>query len=221
MALTEEHKAKIRAAARTPEAREAARERNKRTAASRDMSAVAKSQWTPERRAAQAERARKLKMSKEQRAAHARRMSSNNPMHDPEVAAKVGKSRRGWKPPEATLKRMSETRARRLQATSGTDIELAVMEVLMERLGANGFETQYRFADDPYFVWDFAIPARRILIEVDGCYWHGCEACGFPGMGDVPAQDARKDARAAERGWKLIRIRGCDVRSGAEVLRGV
>ena len=41
---------------------------------------------------------------------------------------------------------------------------------------------------------DFAIPEQQLAIEVDGNYWHD------------PEKDARRDARLAEHGWRIIRI---------------
>lgn len=61
-------------------------------------------------------------------------------------------------------------------------------------------------------LFDFAVPARRLLIEVDGCYWHGCKRCGEKGIKNSQAVDARKDAIAKANGWKLVRVRTCQMR---------
>lgn len=32
-----------------------------------------------------------------------------------------------------------------------------------------------------YFVADFVIPDKMLVIECNGCYWHGCQRCGYTG----------------------------------------
>lgn len=48
--------------------------------------------------------------------------------------------------------------------------------------------------DSAKYSVDFAIPARKIAIEVDGVYWHNSE------------KDARKDATLEQNGWCVVRI---------------
>lgn len=45
-----------------------------------------------------------------------------------------------------------------------------------------------------------------LLIEVDGCYWHGCELCGFPGLPGNKRSDARKEDYARRHELALLRI---------------
>lgn len=102
----------------------------------------------------------------------------------------------------------STAAARRIQATEGTSIELKVMEVLEGR--GEDFVHQYVFPGERY-VFDFAIPSKHVLIEVDGCYWHGCSKCGYDGMPDNRRNDAAKNRLAKRLGWKLIRIKECNI----------
>lgn len=71
--------------------------------------------------------------------------------------------------------------------------------------------------------WDFAIPVSRVLIEVDGCYWHGCEACGYPVPKQKRKEDRRKNTIAKRSGWRLIRIPEHAVKDGSfkELLDGI
>lgn len=62
--------------------------------------------------------------------------------------------------------------------------------------------------------WDFAVPSRRLLIEVDGCYWHGCDKCGYPGVPGRPEKDAAQTRAAEESGWTVIRIQGHTINAG-------
>lgn len=78
------------------------------------------------------------------------------------------------------------------------------------RLQALGLEfvEQFRLPGYP-FVYDFAIPSRKLLIEVDGCYWHGCPSCREPGKEGHAVQDRRKTGVARKSGWNILRIPTC------------
>ena len=66
----------------------------------------------------------------------------------------------------------------------------------------------------PGAVWDFVLPDLHLIVEADGCYWHGCEACGFPGLTKNQVNDARKNALAGAAGWRLLRLKEHDIYSG-------
>lgn len=89
-----------------------------------------------------------------------------------------------------------------------TKPELLVRELLLIR--GVSFDQQFSIAGYP-FVFDFAIPSRKLLIEADGCYWHGCPACKEPGKPDTVRNDRRKNGIARREGWRLIRIRACSL----------
>lgn len=136
---------------------------------------------------------------------HLRRLAQSN------VGNKYSVGRtdlRGRKHTPETRAKMRVAAARRIQATEGTSIELKVMEVLKGR--GEDFVHQYAFPGERY-VFDFAIPSKRVLIEVDGCYWHGCFKCGHDGMPDNRRNDAAKNRLAKRLGWKLIRIKECNI----------
>lgn len=97
----------------------------------------------------------------------------------------------------------------RLPKTSGTGLELAVERRLRE--AGRRFETQVRLPEDRRHVWDFVLHEERLLIEADGCYWHGCESCGHPGIDLNKRADLRKNAKASELGWRLLRVKECEV----------
>lgn len=79
---------------------------------------------------------------------------------------------------------------------------------------AEGYErrTGVKLAGNP----DLVFPGRRVLVFVDGCFWHGCPACGK--ARDDMSQAWRAKIRAnAERdhrvtallesqGWRVIRL---------------
>ncbi|MGA2723419.1 MAG: very short patch repair endonuclease [Bryobacteraceae bacterium] len=63
---------------------------------------------------------------------------------------------------------------------------------------------------------DFAFPGRRVLLFVDGCYWHGCPRCyrrpsSHTDYWDAKvrrnrARDRRTTARLKRDGWRVLRI---------------
>jgi G:T-mismatch repair DNA endonuclease (very short patch repair protein) len=75
---------------------------------------------------------------------------------------------------------------------------------------------QQRGIKGVFHLWDFMLEVGRILIEVDGCYWHGCEACGFGHR--KHSKDARLTWRANELGWRVIRIWEHELKRPEELL---
>lgn len=75
-----------------------------------------------------------------------------------------------------------------------------------------GYASRYRqrLAGSP----DIIFPRQRIVVFVDGCFWHGCQECGrVPASQywvDKIARNRRRDddvtAELGRRGWRVIRI---------------
>jgi DNA mismatch endonuclease (patch repair protein) len=69
-----------------------------------------------------------------------------------------------------------------------------------------------------YVMWvDVYVPKYNLVIEVDGCYWHGCKKCGFD---DERAKEARKKDRQRDyhlknEGYKIVRIKEHDIKKDA------
>ena len=68
-------------------------------------------------------------------------------------------------------------------------------------------ETEYKFG---FYSLDEAIPDKKISIEIDGCYWHGCDKCKMPGV-YPPSQESRKITYLENRGWRILRVKECDI----------
>lgn len=96
--------------------------------------------------------------------------------------------------------------ARRNQTKRFTKPHQAVKEALEER--GMKFITEFEVG---YYSIDEADPEQMISVEVDGCYFHGCEQCGFPGRPEVRATDNRKTSYLKNRGWTIVRIPAHDV----------
>lgn len=73
---------------------------------------------------------------------------------------------------------------------------------------------------------DFVLPGRRIAVFVDGCWWHSCPHHGrkvpFTGpnaklweqkMLNNKERDLRSTRLARELGWKVFRVRECEIDS--------
>ncbi len=109
-----------------------------------------------------------------------------------------------------TKAKRSEVMARiRGRGNRTTEVRLAA---IFRAHGITGWRRQYPLPGRP----DFAFPARRLAVFVDGCFWHGC-----PRHGTLPKGNARfwreKIARNRERdrevnrelrrrGWRVLRI---------------
>ena len=63
---------------------------------------------------------------------------------------------------------------------------------------------------------DFLFPAERVVVFVDGCFWHGCPRCGnVPGknrpywsakIAGNAERDGRNTARLREQGYRVLRL---------------
>ena len=84
----------------------------------------------------------------------------------------------------------------------------------------NGWRRHYRLSGKP----DFTFPKKRIVVFIDGCFWHGCpKHCRMPAS-NVPYWEnkikgnVRRDNRIRnalkEKGWTVYRfweheLKGC------------
>ena len=72
---------------------------------------------------------------------------------------------------------------------------------------------------------------KRIVIFVDGCFWHGCQTCKkSDGLTEVfwiekidgnRERDRRVTAELEREDWKVLRIPEHDVRTKAALIRTV
>jgi DNA mismatch endonuclease, patch repair protein len=69
---------------------------------------------------------------------------------------------------------------------------------------------------------DFVFHEVRLIIFVDGCFWHGCSRCKRPPKTNVSfwadkvrtnqRRDKKVTAVLRRRGWTVIRVKECDLR---------
>jgi DNA mismatch endonuclease (patch repair protein) len=112
-------------------------------------------------------------------------------------------------PPSATVRRQMQA-----QKTAGTKVEMAVRR----RLHAQGYRYRVncRLLPDHRFTGDIAWRRRRLVVFLDGCFWHGC-----PQHGTTPKsnrewweakiaanrdRDRRVDELLIDRGWTVLRF---------------
>lgn len=102
--------------------------------------------------------------------------------------------------------------AKRERSSAAPDIEAALVVELL-RAGLGGFERNYRF--DPRRRWemDFAWPAARVAIEVQG----GLHSRGAHVRPEGYTRDARKARRALLMDWKVFPCTAACVRDGSIV----
>ena len=141
------------------------------------------------------------KQSAEERALHSEAMKKH-------YATQGGKHR-----PE-TIEKMKAARAEQKIPFQNTKIEVAVHECLDE-IGID-YIKHGRVSEVGYHQFDVKVPSVKLLIEVDGCYWHGCNC--------IPEERRRTEQRERDRvltqqarsaGWEILRVWGHEVKSGA------
>ncbi len=70
---------------------------------------------------------------------------------------------------------------------------------------------------------DFIFERSKIVVFVDGCFWHGCVKCQRYSKSrtafwmDKITTNRRRDIRVAKKlrdaGWKVLRVRECDLKN--------
>ena len=78
---------------------------------------------------------------------------------------------------------------------------------------------------------DIVFPRKRVVIFVDGCFWHGCSQCGkHEGLSDESwvdkiagtiARDRRVSAELEDEGWTVLRVPEHDVNTKPALLETV
>ena len=78
---------------------------------------------------------------------------------------------------------------------------------------------------------DFSFQNQKVAVFVDGCFWHGCPKCfQLPkqnrALWKAKIEGNRKrdrlvNGRLRRLGWKVIRIRECQLKNPENVLRKI
>ncbi len=113
--------------------------------------------------------------------------------------AHLGKTRS-----DETKQSQSVSRIKYLQANVGPWRDTKPERELESRLQAAGlcYEKQKRVGN---MLVDFYLSQQNLVIEVDGCYWHGCPDC-FPDGGFGPDKFEARQKSLEVLGYDAIRI---------------
>lgn len=96
-----------------------------------------------------------------------------------------------------------------------TDIEQLLARILDTFGGENTFWVkQFRLPGiDLAFSghkFDFAVPSRKLVIEADGCRWHGCKRC-YP-TSKPRVRDHLINCAVEAAGWRIVRYWGHSIK---------
>jgi len=115
----------------------------------------------------------------------------------------------GWHRDNREASLASAAHARRHITTRTSKLHLQFKGALTAG-GLDDFQTEYEVG---YYSIDEAQPELKLAVEVDGCYWHGCAECGFPGVAGTQRVDRSKTTYLTKRGWTVLRVKGHEVRA--------
>jgi DNA mismatch endonuclease (patch repair protein) len=76
------------------------------------------------------------------------------------------------------------------------------------------FETHKRLEFYRLHTYDIVITDRKVIVEVDGCYWHGCPQHYPENLDEQKERDLLHTSIAEQNGWKVIRIWEHEINSG-------
>jgi DNA mismatch endonuclease (patch repair protein) len=117
---------------------------------------------------------------------------------------------------------MAQVRSKRNRSTEWR------LRAYLIRYGIRGWKLT---PPDIYGHPDFAFPAQRLLLFVDGCYWHGCPKCYRRPSSNSAYWDAKvarnriRDIRTVNHlrhdGWRVLRIWEHQLVSMYSVLRKI
>lgn len=96
----------------------------------------------------------------------------------------------------------------RLTRTNTSKLHLA-FKARMVSAGLDSFTTESLLG--PFHV-DEARSDLKLALEIDGCWWHGCQSCGFTGVRSTISNDRAKNAYLAKIGWVVVRVRECEIK---------
>lgn len=106
----------------------------------------------------------------------------------------------------------------RIRSAGNETTELRLVR-LLRQTHLNGWRRNYRIFGKPDFVW----PQERVVLFVDGCFWHGCPRHGHTPKSNLGywrrklARNRKRDQVVTEAlrrdGWRVIRVWECRLKS--------
>jgi DNA mismatch endonuclease (patch repair protein) len=99
----------------------------------------------------------------------------------------------------------------RIRSSGNEATELRFLK-LLRSLGITGWRRKVRLAGRP----DLVFRKERVVVFLDGCFWHGCPRCALRSKSNlrywdvkIPgnvARDKRVNAELRAKGWQVLRI---------------
>ncbi len=149
---------------------------------------------------------------------HSKIMSGkNNPMYgkhpSEETKSKMSERQLGKPKSESHKQKLREARAKQIFPVKDTSIEIKIQNFL-KRLHIEFYTHYYVNQIKSKYQCDILIPTQnriiqKIIIECDGCYWHGCPICDLKSHKNLKNQKERDKLRTKElqeKGFKVIRL---------------
>ncbi|MGO8811731.1 MAG: very short patch repair endonuclease [Candidatus Sulfotelmatobacter sp.] len=126
-----------------------------------------------------------------------------------------------WLTPEQRSRNMGSIRSTKNQSTEETFARL------LRGARITGWRRHINLPGKP----DFAFRSGKVLVFVDGCFWHGCPKCyrlpedNRAYWGAKVARNRSRDRRTArllrEAGWKVLRIWEHDLKTDNRRMRAL
>jgi len=105
---------------------------------------------------------------------------------------------------------------RSVKSSGNLSTELKIID-LFKKLKIIGWRRNYKLPGKP----DFVFPKQRIVLFVDGCFWHGHNCRNVKPSSNTKywrakiGRNKKRDKKVAEtlinKGWQVIRIWECDI----------
>jgi len=134
--------------------------------------------------------------------------TKGHPSRDPEIVKRMIKTRRERYGDADRQKLMAATR--RLRLTHSSKLQEGVRSRLLDA----GFVFEYEYLLDGNFVVDIAFLKEKLVLQIDGCYWHG-HKCRKEKLTDRQISQTRRDksqdAYCKAHGWIVLRIWECEI----------
>ena len=114
----------------------------------------------------------------------------------------------------------------RIRGSGNKSTEIALIKIFREN-GITGWRRNHPLFGKP----DFAFPEKRVVVFVDGCFWHGC-----PKHGNIPKnnrefwekkiegnkkRDLRVSRKLRSEGWSVCRVWECRLRKSEAAVRRI
>ncbi|MBA3248421.1 MAG: very short patch repair endonuclease [Pyrinomonadaceae bacterium] len=109
---------------------------------------------------------------------------------------------------------------RAVKSRGNKSTELKLIEIFKSH-GVRGWRRNYRLFGNP----DFVFPRKRLVVFVDGCFWHGhdCRNTKPADNADYWNKKIEKNKKRdtlvsqtlSEKGWRVIRVWECQVKKNS------